>query len=113
MVPALGFPLTTRLQMTWLDDGVPGQLQPGKRPLTRYRPARRCATASPMVYGTPGGDQQDQWTVQFFLRHAAGLNLQEAIEAPSWHVDHFRVRSGPRVQAQPRHGGIAHARGHH
>ena len=42
-----------------------------------------------MVYGTPGGDQQDQWTVQFFLRHAAGLNLKEAIEAPSWHVDHF------------------------
>ena len=23
VVPALGFPLTTRLQMTWLDDGVP------------------------------------------------------------------------------------------
>ena len=50
-----------------------------------------------MVYGTPGGDQQDQWTVQFFLRHAAGLNLQEAIEAPSWHVDHFPGSFWPRA----------------
>ena len=95
VVPALGFPLTTRLQMTWLDDGVPGQLQPGKRPLTTLSPGLALRDGKPyMVYGTPGGDQQDQWTVQFFLRHAAGLNLQEAIEAPSWHVDHFRVRSG-------------------
>ena len=82
--------------MTWLDDGVPGQLQPGKRPLTTLSPGLALRDGKPyMVYSTPGGDQQDQWTVQFFLRHAAGLNLQEAIEAPSWHVDHFPVRSGP------------------
>jgi gamma-glutamyltranspeptidase/glutathione hydrolase len=50
-----------------------------------------------MVFGTPGGDQQDQWTVAFFLRHAAmGLNLQEAIEAPSWHINHFPGSFWPR-----------------
>ena len=97
VVPALGFPLTTRLQMTWLDD-VPGQLQPGKRPLTTLSPGLALRDGKPyMVYGTPGGDQQDQWTVQFFLRHAAGLNLQEAIEAPSWHVDHFPGSFWPRA----------------
>ena len=90
--------LTTRLQMTWLDDGVPGQLQPGKRPLTTLSPGLALRDGKPyMVYGTPGGDQQDQWTVQFFLRHAAGLNLQEAIEAPSWHVDHFPGSFWPRA----------------
>ena len=94
--------------MTWLDDGVPGQLQPGKRPLTTLSPGLALRDGKPyMVYGTPGGDQQDQWTVQFFLRHAAGLNLQEAIEAPSWHVDHFPGSFWPRAFAQPRHGGIA------
>ena len=84
--------------MTWLDDGVPGQLQPGKRPLTTLSPGLALRDGKPyMVYGTPGGDQQDQWTVQFFLRHAAGLNLREAIEAPSWHVDHFPGSFWPRA----------------
>ena len=36
-----------------------------------------------MAWGSPGGDQQDQWITQFFLRHVhAKLNLQEAIDAP-------------------------------
>ena len=48
-----------------------------------------------MAFGTPGGDQQDQWSPAFFLRHAVhGMNLQEAIDAPAWHVDHFPLRSG-------------------
>jgi gamma-glutamyltranspeptidase/glutathione hydrolase len=51
-----------------------------------------------MAFGTPGGDQQDQWTVAFFLRHAAfGMNLQEAIDAPSWHIDHFPGSFWPRT----------------
>ncbi|MDT4886466.1 Gamma-glutamyltranspeptidase [compost metagenome] len=51
-----------------------------------------------MAFGTPGGDQQDQWTVAFFLRHAMGMNLQEAIDAPSWHIDHFPGSFWPRTQ---------------
>ena len=43
-----------------------------------------------MAWGSPGGDQQDQWTTQFFLRHVhASMNLQEAIDAPAWHFRTF------------------------
>ena len=99
VIPSLGFSLTTRLQMTWLDEGVPGQLQPGKRPTTTLSPSMALRDGQPyMAFGTPGGDQQDQWTVAFFLRHAVyGMNLQQAIEAPSWHVDHFPASFWPRV----------------
>ncbi len=98
VVTGLGFPLTTRLQMTWLDEGVPGQLQPGKRPNTTLSPGLVLRDGQPyMAFGTPGGDQQDQWTVAFFLRHAMGMNLQEAIEAPSWHIDHFPGSFWPRA----------------
>ena len=35
-----------------------------------------------MVFGTPGGDSQDQWTLQFFLNHVDfGMDLQEALDA--------------------------------
>jgi len=99
VVPGLGFPISTRLQMTWLDAGLPGTLAPGKRPCTTLSPGLALRDGEPyMAFGTPGGDQQDQWTVAFFLRHAAmGLNLQEAIDAPSWHVDHFPGSFWPRT----------------
>lgn len=98
VIPSLGFSLNTRLQMTWLDEGVPGQLQPGKRPSTTLSPGMVLRDGKPyMVFGTPGGDQQDQWTVTFLLRHMLfGLNLQEAIDAPSWHVDHSPASFWPR-----------------
>ncbi|WP_459614815.1 gamma-glutamyltransferase family protein [Bordetella sp. 2513F-2] len=98
VVPGLGFAVSTRLQMTWLDEGVPGALRPGRRPVTTLSPGLALRDGEPyMAFGTPGGDQQDQWTVAFFLRHAVmGLNLQEAIEAPSWHIDHFPGSFWPR-----------------
>lgn len=98
VIPALGFSINTRLQMTWLDEGVPGQLKPGKRPSTTLSPGMVLRDGKPyMAFGTPGGDQQDQWTVAFFLRHTVhGMNLQEAIDAPSWHVDHFPASFWPR-----------------
>ena len=97
-IPALGFSLGTRLQMTWFDDNVPGQLMPGKRPTTTLSPSMALRDGLPyMVFGTPGGDQQDQWSTEFFLRHAVyGMNLQEAIEYPAWHVDHFPISFWPR-----------------
>ena len=98
-VPGLGFSITTRLQMTWLDEGLPGTLRPRMRPCTTLSPGMALRDGEPyMAFGTPGGDQQDQWTVAFFLRHALhGLNLQEAIECPSWHVDHFPGSFWPRT----------------
>lgn len=98
-VPGLGFSISTRLQMTWLDDGVPGQLRPGARPCTTLSPSMALRDGEPyLAFGTPGGDQQDQWTLAFFLRHAlCGMNLQEAIDAPAWHIDHFPGSFWPRT----------------
>lgn len=99
VIPALGFSINTRLQMTWIDDGLASQLQPGKRPTTTLSPSMALRDGKPyMAFGTPGGDQQDQWTLIFFLRHALyGMNLQEAIEAPSWHLDHYPSSFWPRT----------------
>jgi gamma-glutamyltranspeptidase/glutathione hydrolase len=83
-VPGLGIALGTRLQMFNFVDGHPNCLAPGKRPRTTLTPS--LATLSDgrlLAFGTPGGDGQDQWTVQFFLNVAArGMDLQEAVEAP-------------------------------
>ena len=41
-----------------------------------------------VAFGTPGGDQQDQWTVPFLLRHlVGGLDLQAAIDAVTERYD--------------------------
>jgi gamma-glutamyltranspeptidase/glutathione hydrolase len=54
-----------------------------------------------LAFGTPGGDQQDQWSLLLFLRHVHhGMNLQEAIDAPAWHTAHFTSSFYPRV-AEP------------
>jgi gamma-glutamyltranspeptidase/glutathione hydrolase len=56
-----------------------------------------------MAFGTPGGDQQDQWSTIFLLRHIHhGMNLQEAIDAPSWHTEHAPSSFYPRA-ANPGH----------
>lgn len=97
-IPALGFALNTRLQMCWLDEGLPNSLAPGKRPCTTLSPSLALRDGEPyMVFGTPGGDQQDQWQAAFFLRHVLhGMNLQESIDAPAWHVEHFPASFWPR-----------------
>jgi gamma-glutamyltranspeptidase/glutathione hydrolase len=91
VIPELGFCLGTRAQMFWLDEGSPSGLVPGKRPRTTLTPslALRDGRAY-MAFGTPGGDQQDQWQVPFFLRHVHhAMNLQQAIDAPAFHSEHF------------------------
>lgn len=97
-VPALGFAISTRLQMTWMDTGLPNTVTPKVRPCTTLSPSLALRDGEPyMVFGTPGGDQQDQWSPAFFLRHIVhGMNLQEAIDAPAWHVDHFPASFWPR-----------------
>ena len=99
VIPELGFPLNTRLQITWLDASLPGALAPGKRPSTTLSPSLALRDGEPyLAFGTPGGDQQDQWQTILFLRHALyGLNLQEAIDAPCWHVNHFVQSFWPRT----------------
>ena len=99
VIPELGFCLGTRAQMFWLEEGHPSALAPGKRPRTTLTPTLALRDGEPyLACGTPGGDQQDQWITQLFLRHVhAGFNLQEAIDAPAWHSEHFPSSFWPRT----------------
>jgi gamma-glutamyltranspeptidase / glutathione hydrolase len=99
VIPELGFPMGTRGQMFWLRDGLPNSLQPRKRPRTTLSPSFALRDGKPwMAFGTPGGEQQDQWSLIFFLRmvhHAMGI--QQAIDAPSFHSEHWPSSFWPRV----------------
>jgi len=97
-IPGLGFCLGTRAQMFWLEDGLPSSLKGGVRPRTTLSPSMAVSDdGTVMAFGTPGGDQQDQWSFEFFLAHAAfGRSLQEAIDAPMFHTNHFPSSFFPR-----------------
>jgi gamma-glutamyltranspeptidase/glutathione hydrolase len=99
VIPELGFCLGTRAQMFWLDESHPAALAPGKRPRTTLTPTLALRDGEPyLAWGSPGGDQQDQWITQMFLRHVhAGFNLQQAIDAPAWHSEHFPSSFWPRT----------------
>ena len=91
VIEGLGFPLGTRGQMFYLDAEHANALAPHKRPRTTLTPSLAMKNSEPyMAFGTPGGDSQDQWTLQFFLNAIDfGMNLQEAIDAPNFHTNHF------------------------
>jgi gamma-glutamyltranspeptidase/glutathione hydrolase len=106
VVPGLGFPLGTRAQMFWLEQGLPASLVPGVRPRTTLSPSLALRDGRPwMAFGTPGGDQQDQWQLVFLLRAAHGPSgadqaLQALVDAPMLHSDHAPSSFYPR-QAVP------------
>ena len=97
-VPGLGFCLGTRGQMFWLEEGLPASLAGGTRPRTTLSPSLALRDGEGwMSFGTPGGDQQDQWSLLFFLGVVDhGMNLQEAIDAPAFHSAHFPSSFFPR-----------------
>ncbi|MCZ8271994.1 MAG: gamma-glutamyltransferase family protein [Beijerinckiaceae bacterium] len=98
VVPELGFCINARAQMFWLDENSPSALAPGKRPRTTLTPTMALRDGEfALAFGTPGGDQQDQWSLRFFLNHVhGGMNLQEANDAPAFHIDHFPSSFYPR-----------------
>ena len=100
-IPELGFCLGSRAQMFWLEPGLPNSLAPGKRPRTTLTPSMLTRDGVPATaFGTPGGDQQDQWQLLFLLNHVAdGLNLQAAIDAPAWHSSAMPASFTPRQRA--------------
>ncbi|NEK24442.1 gamma-glutamyltransferase family protein [Sulfitobacter sp. JBTF-M27] len=104
VVPGLGMPLNSRAQMFWLDEGLPTSLAPGRRPRTTLSPSMAEAPdGTRHAFGTPGGDQQDQWQLMLFLRLAhSDMNLQEAIDAPLFNTAHFQGSFDPRA-VQPGH----------
>jgi len=124
VIPDLGFPLGTRAQMFWLAEGLPSSLMPGARPRTTLSPTLVERDGEPyLVCGSPGGDQQDQWTLLLLLRHFHHqLNLQEAIDAPMFNSLHFPASFTPRASRpgalsiesrfEPRTLGELESRGH-
>ena len=98
VIPSLGWPLGTRAQMFWLEEGLPSSLRPGARPRTTLSPGLALRGGKPyLAWGTPGGDQQEQWALHVFLRHVdLGLDLQAAIDAPEFHTDHLISSFYPR-----------------
>jgi gamma-glutamyltranspeptidase/glutathione hydrolase len=102
VIPELGFCLGSRAQMLWLEPGLPTSLAGGVRPRTTLTPSMATRDGIPVLaFGTPGGDQQDQWSLAFLLAHLhGGLDLQAAIDAPMFHTDHFPSSFWPR-QAMP------------
>jgi gamma-glutamyltranspeptidase/glutathione hydrolase len=104
VIPSLGFCHGTRAQMFWLEPGLPNSLEPGKRPRTTLSPTLAARNGEPcLAFGTPGGDQQDQWSLHTFLAHVhCGLDLQAAIDAPNHHTEAFPSSFYPR-ETRPRH----------
>jgi gamma-glutamyltranspeptidase / glutathione hydrolase len=99
VIPDLGFPLGTRAQMFWLAEGLPSSLIAGARPRTTLSPTLVERDGEPyLVCGSPGGDQQDQWTLLLLLRHFHHFqNLQEAIDWPMFTSQHFLASFTPRA----------------
>jgi len=97
-VPELGFCLGSRCQMFWLDESLPNGLKPGKRPRTTLSPSLVLRDGKPwMSFGTPGGEQQDQWQPIMLMRmvdHRFGI--QQAIDLPSFHSEHWISSFWPR-----------------
>lgn len=102
IVPGLGFALNSRAQMFWLDEGLASSLKAGARPRTTLTPSLAFhEDGRALAFGTPGGDQQDQWQLIWFLRFVHhGLDLQQGIDAPLFHSQHFQGSFYPR-QAKP------------
>ena len=98
VIPQLGFCLGSRAQMLWLEPGLPSSMAGGRRPRTTLSPSLATRDGVPyLAFGTPGGDQQDQWSLVFLLAHLhSRLDLQAAIDAPMFHSNHFPSSFYPR-----------------
>jgi gamma-glutamyltranspeptidase/glutathione hydrolase len=102
VVEGLGFPLGTRGQMFSLAAGHPNCVAPGKRPRTTLTPSLATRDGKGwMVFGSPGGDSQDQWALEFFLNVVEfGMPLQHAVEAGTFTSAHAPSSFYPR-QGEP------------
>jgi gamma-glutamyltranspeptidase/glutathione hydrolase len=113
VIPSLGFPLSMRLSNCYLGPAShPNIVAPFKRPRTTISPSLvRKGGKAWLAFGSMGGDQQDQWQLQFLLnRLVFGMPLQKAIEAPKFSSEHFPGFFAPhdfflnRLRAEPEIG---------
>ncbi len=80
--------------------GLPNSLAPGKRPRTTLSPSFALRDGEPwMAFGTPGGEQQDQWSLTFFLRmvHGTGWASSRRSTCRRFHTEHWPSSFWPRV----------------
>lgn len=71
------------------------------RPRTTLSPSMACKDGRWLSFGTPGGDQQDQWQLIWFLRFVHhGGDLQALMDQPLFHSTHFQGSFFPR-KAEP------------
>ena len=98
VIKGLGFPMGTRGQMFYLNSERPNALSPHKRPRATLTPTIVTKNGGPfLAFGTPGGDSQEQWTLQFFTNYVEfGMNIQEALDEPTVHSVHFPSSFYPR-----------------
>ena len=98
VVPGLGFPISTRGQMCWLEEGHPTTLRGGARPRITLSPTLVTRDGAPyLALGTPGGDPQEQWTLTVLLRVVHHrMSLQQAIDAPMFQTRHAVQSFHPR-----------------
>ena len=111
VVEAVGVPTGNRLMTFYLEpENHPNIVAPHKRPRTTISPTLVHRNGEPwMVYGSMGGDQQDQWMLQFFLNRAVfDMTIAESIEAAKFSSLHFPGFFAPhewflnKVQIEPR-----------
>lgn len=98
VIPSLGFPLGSRLSNFHLGPANhPNIIAPFKRPRTTISPSIAVRDGRPwLAFGSMGGDQQDQWQLQFLLnRLVFGMSVQKAIEAPKFSSEHFPAFFAP------------------
>src|SRR5688500_5233059 len=100
VIPGLGFPLGTRAQMFWLDADLPNSLAPRKRPRTTLTATIAVTDDGTVIgCGSPGGDGQDQWTLQLVLRHLVhGISLREAVDRPTFNSLDMPLSFWPRAR---------------
>jgi gamma-glutamyltranspeptidase/glutathione hydrolase len=98
VVPGLGFPVTTRGQVAWVEEGHPSTVRPGTRPRITLSPTLVTREGAPyLAIGTPGGDQQEQWILTTFLRLVHHrMTLQQAIDMPMFQTKHMVESFHPR-----------------
>lgn len=105
IIPELGFPLGNRLMTFHLESpGHPNVIAPYKRPRTTLSPTIGCRRGEPWcAFGSMGGDQQDQWMLQFLLNRVVfDMPIQQAIEAPKFSSEHFPGFFAPHDRAPNR-----------
>jgi gamma-glutamyltranspeptidase/glutathione hydrolase len=101
VVPGLGFTLSHRAEIFYLDPSHANALQPGKRPRTTLVCYIACKDHKPwLTIGCPGGDNQAQADLQLFLNVVEfGMDPQAAVEAARFSSSSFPGSFHPHAYA--------------